>query len=203
MTSLSRIEHYLLCALLTVTANSAELPRETQVITFPTNRSLGKLYLSEGYAVPDQECWPGAGEVGEVQCVIKAEQSTSHYDMGSGLFYDVLPATLDGFYQLARKGAGWALAWDQQGDMTFPMLYDADGDGLSHADDPNDSTWDADGDGLSDVYELSHGSDPLRMDSDDDGLTDHQEAQLGTDLASADGDGDGLLDCQEVFHQSG
>ncbi|MGD8904785.1 MAG: hypothetical protein PVI67_14570, partial [Anaerolineae bacterium] len=159
------------------------------------NQSLGGLYLSEAYAVPEQECWAFVG------CEIKTERSTTHFDMGSGLIYDVLPATLDGFYQLARKGDGWALAWDQQGDLTFPTLYDADGDGLSHADDPDDSSWDADGDGLSDVYELNHGTNALRKDTDDDGLTDHQEAQFGSDATSADGDGDGLLDCQEVFHE--
>ena len=159
------------------------------------NRPIDGLYFSEAYAVPEQECWMFDG------CSIQTERSTSHFDMGSDLIYDVLPATLDGFYQLARKGDGWALAWSQDGDLTFPTLYDADGDGLSHADDPDDSSWDADGDGLSDVYELNHGSNPLAPDTDDDGLTDVQEARFGSDPRSADGDGDGLLDCQEVFHE--
>ena len=121
------------------------------------NRPVEGLYLSEAYAVPEQECW-GFLAIGE--CQIKAERSTSHFDMGSGLIYDVLPPTLDGFYQLTQKGDGWALAWGQEGDLTFPTLYDADGDGLSRTDDPDDSKWDADGDGLSDVYELNTGSDP-------------------------------------------
>src|SRR5512139_1824848 len=50
------------------------------------------LYLSEGYAVPEQECW---GFLGTGSCQVVAEQSTSHFDMGSGMIYDILPATLD------------------------------------------------------------------------------------------------------------
>ena len=65
---------------------------------------------------------------------------------------------MDGFRSLTRKGDGWALSWGQGGDLTFPTLYDADGDGLSRTDDPDDSNWDQDGDGLSDVYELNTGS---------------------------------------------
>jgi Concanavalin A-like lectin/glucanases superfamily/Bacterial TSP3 repeat/Bacterial Ig-like domain len=162
------------------------------------NRSVKNLYLSEGYALPEQECW---GYMTLGKCQIVAERSTSHFDMGAGLKYDVLPATLDGFYELAHKPDGYALAWGQQGDLTFPTLFDADGDGLSRTDDPDDSQWDADGDGLSDAYELNTGSDPFTVDTDNDGLTDHQEAKFGADPASKDGDGDGLYDCQEVFHQ--
>jgi uncharacterized repeat protein (TIGR01451 family) len=162
------------------------------------NRPVKNLYLSEGYAVPQQECW-GVLTIGA--CTIKAERSTSHFDMGSGLIYDVLPPTLEGFYALTQKGDGYALAWGQEGDLTFPTLYDADGDGLSRTDDPDDSKWDAEGDGLADAYELNTGSDPLLVDTDTDGLTDTQEARLGSDPASKDSDGDGLYDCQELFHR--
>ena len=162
------------------------------------NRPVEGLYLSEAYAVPEQECW---GFLAIGKCSIEAEKSTSHFDMGSDLVYDVLPPTLDGFYELKQEDDGWALAWGQEGDLTFQTLFDADGDGLSRTDDPDDSNWDADADGLSDVYELNTGSDPTEQDTDDDGLTDHQEAQFGSNPASADGDGDGLYDCQEVFHE--
>jgi hypothetical protein len=162
------------------------------------NRPVESLYLSEAYAVPAQQCW---GYKEFKYCYISAEKDTIHYDLGSGLIYDILPATLDGFYTVARKGDGWALAWGQQGDLTFPTLNDADGDGLLKTSDPNDSKWDADDDGLSDVYEIGNGSDPRLADGDDDGLTDTQEAELGSDPTNPDSDADGLYDCQEVFHQ--
>ena len=95
--------------------------------------------------------------------------------------------------QLDPQGRWLGAGLGPGGDLTFPTLYDADGDGLSRTDDPDDSKWDADGDGLSDVYELNTGSSPLCADTDDDGLTDLQEARFGSDPASQDGDGDGLL----------
>jgi hypothetical protein len=177
----------------TVATETGFLLREAGI-----NRPVENLYLSEAYAIPAQQCWGyGAFKV----CYISTEKDTIHYDMSSGLIYDILPATLDGFYQLTRKGDGWALAWGQQGGQTFPTLNDADGDGLPKTSDPNDSKWDADDDGLSDVYEINSGSNPLLVDSDDDGLTDAQEVRFGTDPTSDDSDGDGLYDCQEVFHQ--
>ncbi|MGD2077681.1 MAG: hypothetical protein PVH18_04835, partial [Chloroflexota bacterium] len=162
------------------------------------NQSLEGLVLSEAYALPEQECW---GWRAWSYCSIQAEKSTSHFDIGSSIIYDILPATLDGFYELTSKGDGQSLAWGQEGDLTFPILFDADGDGLPRTDDPDDARWDADGDGLSDSFEFQNGSDPRLKDSDNDGLTDLQEARLGSDPTSADSDGDGLYDCQEVFHQ--
>jgi uncharacterized repeat protein (TIGR01451 family) len=162
------------------------------------NVTIPNLYLSEAYAVPEQECW-GLGLL--KYCYIPAERDTLHYDMGSNIRQDVLPNTLTGFYTLARKGKGYALAWGQGGDLTFPTLTDGDGDGLSLFDDPDDHKWDADGDGLSDAYELDNGMNALEVDADADGLTDLQEVRLGTDPWSRDTDGDGLLDCQEVWHQ--
>ena len=163
-------------------------------INYPTK----DLYLSEAYDVPEQECW---GILGIGKCSIKAEKGTSHFQVGEDMRVDVLPKSVDGLRSLTRKGDGWALSWGQGSDLTFPTLYDADGDGLSRTDDPDDSNWDQDGDGLSDVYELNTGSAPGRPDTDDDGLTDPQEAQFGSDPTSQDSDGDGLLDCEEVFHQ--
>jgi hypothetical protein len=157
------------------------------------------LYLSEAYAVPEQECW---GLVFEGVCAIATEKGTAHLDLSSVISFDVLPSTLDGFYQLARKEHGWALAWGQQDkSLTFPALYDADGDGLARTEDPNDSKWDTDGDGLSDYYEHATGSSPTLPDTDGDGLSDQQETLFGADPSRKDSDGDGLYDCQEVFHQ--
>lgn len=155
------------------------------------NRPAG-LYVSEGYAVPLQECYAGV-------CTIQTERGTEHYDLGQGLKLDVFPATLDGFYELTPKNWGWALAWGQEDGVTFPRLQDADGDGMDY--DQYDNLWDADYDGLSDWYKTQIGSDSTNPDSDGDGLTDHQEARSGTRPARADSDGDGLLDCEEVFHQ--
>lgn len=154
-----------------------------------------ELFLSEAYALPDQECW---GVLVFAECYITAEKGTAHYNIGEQLVFDVLPATLDEFYQLAQEGSGWTLGWSQDAALSFPTQRDADGDSLSFAEDPSDSHWDSDNDGLSDAYELQTGSDPWLPDSDHDGLSDHQEALLGTNPRLADSDGDGLTDSQEV-----
>ncbi|MFX0090145.1 MAG: Ig-like domain-containing protein [Candidatus Hodarchaeota archaeon] len=83
---------------------------------------------------------------------------------------------------------------------------DADGDGLSDADeqnystDPNDS--DSDDDGLEDGEEVhAYGTDPLDADSDDDGLEDGEEVNTyGTDPLDSDTDDDGLEDDWEVAY---
>ena len=159
------------------------------------NHPTENLYLSEAYAVPEQECWAIVG------CDIETEKGTSHFQIGEDMKLDVLPNTVQGFRNLTRKGSGWALSWSQGGDPAFPTLYDADGDGLALTDDPDDSNWDQDGDKLSDVYELNAGSRTDLPDTDDDGLTDLQEARVGSDPSRQDSDGDGLLDCEEVFHK--
>ncbi len=162
------------------------------------NLPVENLYLSEAYAVPEQECW---GYFTAKYCYIATEKGTAHMNMGEGMVHDVLPMTVSGFYSWTPKGNGYALSWAQDGDLKFPTLHDFDGDGLSGTDDPDDRTWDADGDSLTDVYELDRGLNPRAKDSDNDGLTDIQEVRLGTDAWSRDTDGDGLLDCQEVRHQ--
>ncbi len=71
-----------------------------------------------------------------------------------------------------------------------PTGPDADGDGLSDADeatlgtDPNNP--DSDGDGLSDGDEVDRGSDPLNPDTDGDGILDGDEILLGTNPTVAD-----------------
>ncbi len=176
-----------------------------------------RLYLSEGYAVPTQECWavpipfmlpPGIPFYSlEPVCYIRTEKATNHIDMGKNLLFDVFPETLDRFYKLTPKQGGLALAWGQDGHVVFPSLRDADGDGLLNkaagGSDPDDSLWDSDYDGLSDLYEFQNGTDPLNADSDfdgyrSDGLSDYDEMVLGTNPNRLDTDGDGLLDGEEL-----
>jgi len=116
--------------------------------------------------------------------------------------YDVLPATLYGFWN-----------WDEL------VNFDIDGDGLwgykqpgtgnlvgpdvnlcpSQTGIPSVYNVDSDGDGLSDAFELATpGLDPCKKDSDGDGLDDRKELLLGTNPAVADTDGDGLSDGEEV-----
>jgi len=152
------------------------------------------LYLSEAWAVPKQVCVLGVCDVG-------TERGSEHYDLGQNLKFDVLPTTLDGFYAWAPKDGGYSLAWGQEGDLTFPVQNDFDGDGLLHDADPDDHWWDTDFDGLSDSFELEIGSNPDDKDSDGDGLGDYEEIRAGTSPVRPDTDGDGLKDGEEVFHQ--
>ncbi|MGD9612820.1 MAG: LamG-like jellyroll fold domain-containing protein, partial [Kiritimatiellia bacterium] len=86
-----------------------------------------------------------------------------------------------------------------------PLVVDTDGDGLT---DSAEVTWlgthpalaDTDGDGLNDRAEaVTYGTDPLAPDSDGDGLDDYAEiVTYGTDPWSVDSDGDGLSDRWEV-----
>jgi len=165
-------------------------------------------YLNEGHAVNAQECFlvpnpiPPYTPPAIPVCHLRDEKDT--YNIDINLKLDVFPASLDGFYELTAKDGGYALAWGQSGNVTFPVLQDADGDGLRRlalgGDDPNDSTPDTDFDGLSDFFEVRFGSDPADADgdTDDDGLTDYEEARYGTKPYHADTDHDGLKDGEEV-----
>ena len=61
---------------------------------------------------------------------------------------------------------------------------------------------DADGDGLSDAQEAELGTDPANPDTDGDGLFDGAEVTAATDPALADSDGDGFGDNAEVVNGS-
>ena len=71
------------------------------------------------------------------------------------------------------------------GDLGVLGEGDADGDGLSDADEFDELTdpvaADTDGDGLADGAEIENGSSPLNPDTDEDGFTDRREVDAGTD----------------------
>ena len=95
---------------------------------------------------------------------------------------------------------------DERARGTDPEQADSDGDGVDDGDevragtDPLDG--DSDGDGLPDTDEARAGTDPHNPDSDGDGLSDLEENELGTDPRKADSDGDGLSDGQELEQDS-
>ena len=186
------------------------------------NRPVG-LYLSEGQAIPSQECWavpiaplwgmpPIPGVTLAPVCYIRTEKTTNHIDLGAYFRYDIFPETLADFYAPVEKDGGYSLAWSQDtsitstalsgGALVFPRQVDFDGDGLrSPADggsDPDDRLWDLDGDGLSDYFESEIGSDPTLFDTDGDGLGDAEEARRETDPNRRDTDSDGLTDWEEI-----
>jgi cell wall-associated NlpC family hydrolase len=89
------------------------------------------------------------------------------------------------------------------------MPVDSDHDGvtdvyeMSHGTDPHNP--DSDHDGLTDGFELLHGANPAGpgmgpvLDSDHDGLSDSYELTHGTDPHNADSDHDGITDAQELL----
>ncbi len=159
------------------------------------NRHLTE-YLSEAWAIPEQNCILGI-------CTVWTNRDSRHYNLSDSLVFDVFPAKLDDFYDLSCESAagvsGCRQSWG--GAVQFPALRDADGDGLPRGADPDDTRWDADLDGLSDVFERQHGSDPSSRDTDGDGLGDYEEILAGASPTRPDTDGDGLRDGEEVFHR--
>ena len=156
-------------------------------------------FLNSGYDIPAYTCW-GQGPL--AVCYTESMTGTDYVQLGDGLFYDILPATVGQFAALDWAG-------DYQ---SFPTPSDHDGDGLTAAGlDPDDADWDVDDDGLSDAAEISFrgrsredGGFPisyLSADTDADGVCDGDEVRLGTDPADRDTDGDGLEDGEEVWHR--
>ena len=169
------------------------------------NRPLNETFLVEGYAINVQECFtipPVFPIVVPVPvCYLREDVANNYINLGQGLVFDVLPATLDEFMTLsARADGGYTLQWWTN--FPAPTLADADGDGLRSAavggNDPNDSLPDTDLDTLSDYYEILIGTDPIRADIDNDNLNDAEELKYGTDPFLADTDGDGLPDNEEI-----
>lgn len=203
-------------AYITRTATSSALTLTVAGI----NRNPG-LYLSEGMAVPLQECigvpnlpvwstgvcpppWVIPYVCWTPVCYVRTDKSTNNFDFGASFQLDVFPATLDEFYAPVAKDGGLSLAWGQAaGAPKFARQLDFDGDTLlNQADggnDPNDALWDIDGDSLPDGYEVQHGTNPELADTDGDGLNDADELRLGTDPNRVDTDGDGLTDREEVL----
>ncbi|MBX7213993.1 MAG: hypothetical protein K1X39_08295 [Thermoflexales bacterium] len=123
----------------------------------------------------------------------------------SNIYYDVLPATVDGF-------VNWAGPWPTS--FLNPRLVnvwnsDTDGDGIPNNQDwatpinISATNWDSDGDGLSDKFERDYGGDPAVADVDRDGLNDGVETTLGLLPRDADSDDDGLPDGEETPHAVG
>ncbi|MFN8445016.1 MAG: LamG-like jellyroll fold domain-containing protein [Caldilineaceae bacterium] len=166
------------------------------LVSAGVNAKQSSLSLIEGFAVPVQECW---GITVISGCYIRPLKDRLELSLADTMIFDVFPQNLDLFYRLtARDNGGYALDWDS----TFPVLQDADGDGLRSAafggNDPDDSKPDSDGDTLSDYYEIAHGTNPLKADEDGDSLNDAAELRYGTDPQQADSDRDGLRDDVEI-----
>ncbi len=185
-----------------------------QAFTFPTTRVLTttginksfSYYLTENIAIPLANCHNLLVGYG---CEFKNHPDDTRFsnkiDMADLYVFDVLPADVSGFGALSgSRNANGAVGYRQAWESTFPVLKDADGDGLISAwhggADPDDSSADLDKDGLLDAYELRNGFDPRQADGDKDGLTDYWEVFYKTNPFSADTDSDGLLDGEEVFH---
>ncbi|CAA9314282.1 MAG: hypothetical protein AVDCRST_MAG93-5423, partial [uncultured Chloroflexia bacterium] len=156
-------------------------------------------YLAEGYVVPRVTC---TSILGLSSCLTESDRGSLHIPLDTTFKLDVLPATLDDFMELTPKNGGQALAWGQRGDLTFPRLRDADGDGrlaiAMGGDDRDDAAWDTDNDQVADDIELRRGSNVDHADVDRDNLNDAAELHLGTDPNRDDTDNDGLRDDLEL-----
>ncbi|MDX1417341.1 MAG: hypothetical protein R3293_24255, partial [Candidatus Promineifilaceae bacterium] len=153
------------------------------------------LYLNTGYALGAQSCWVGF-------CSDKTISGSSIAFLGSEMYFDVFPPTLQEFLDLSVSGwsRGRLRAVDKDGDGLLAAAYG----GL----DPDDANWDSDGDGLSDGYELTIRAkaptegglnlNPLNPDGDSDFITDGDELLYGTNPDNEDSDGDGILDIEEI-----
>ncbi|MEM7803194.1 MAG: LamG-like jellyroll fold domain-containing protein, partial [Chloroflexota bacterium] len=152
------------------------------------NRDLGThLYLTEAYVAPYVGCWQVFGAI-NTDCTTYGFADSTHIDVGEYSVFDILPATLSGFY---------TLNWSSGNTISFPEQIDQDGDGLLIGTDPYPTQFDGDGDGLSDYFEIANGFDAQKADGDGDGLTDSEELRRGLNPRLADTDDDGLSDKTE------
>ena len=172
---------------------------ETNDIALPPpgiNQSVAA-YFAEGHQSPTQECIlipvSITPPIGIPECWVRSNEKSSYNDLG--IIFDVFPATLNDFYDLTDKDGGRALAWDE----SFPVLQDADGDGLHYTIDPDDDTADNDGDDLEDLREIQLGTDATKNDSDSDFVEDGDEIRNKTNPLQADSDSDGLPDGGNEF----
>lgn len=159
------------------------------------------LFVREYYRYSIAECTLVVCD-DEVDDFTNSITGTQAITIGTHLIYDVFPGTLTDFYTLEQMqvdkvtGNQYRLAWG--GLLSFPILVDADGDGLRGDLDPDDKRADSDEDGLPDTFEVQDiRLDPLQADSDSDGLSDYDEIRLETHSDRADSDGDGLSDDDE------
>jgi len=160
-------------------------------------------YLAEAYAIPVQECFvvpvPPGGIPTVPVCYVRSRADTNYTNLN--LTIDIFPATLEGFFELARDTSGSGQvhpAWGQAGDLKLPNLQDADGDGLRFDADVNDASWDDDQDRIPDGVEIVLKSDPGSDDHDGDNLKDPYELMIGTNPLVGDTDHDGINDGDEV-----
>jgi hypothetical protein len=126
----------------------------------------------------------------------------SSINLSEAAVYDILPATVADFMAWHFVGVAYQPDWADAGQLAFPLLVDADGDGLRSkhvgGSDPDDGKADSDSDGLGDFFEHEWGSRPDSQDSDGDGLSDRDELRYDTNPNRADSDFDGLNDKDEV-----
>lgn len=95
-------------------------------------------------------------------------------------------ASLVTFGLTACDADGDGLTNAEEKDLGFdPKNPDMDGDGLVDGEDPNPQEADADGDRLDDLGEIEHQTDPNNPDTDGDGYLDGDEVTEGSDPADA------------------
>ncbi len=119
------------------------------------NQSMDNVYLSEGYALPEQECW---GWAIAKACYIATEKGTVHYPIGEDLVFDVLPADARRLLQPGARGAGYALGWDPE----FPALKTRMAMASPRPLTRTTTTGTRTATGLSDFYEQETGAAPPR-----------------------------------------